>query len=86
MAKRSSTRQWYISRSLESVVSLREVIEVLTIEETMHGLELESATRRRKIIINILITHAARLNKRAFIKSLKEKYDVPYSIENSGRG
>jgi len=62
---------------------LGEIIDELTHEEVIAALDLESGTRRRKSIINRLISRATRLNELAYTKSLKEIYHGTYPIQSS---
>lgn len=68
------TRSWYISEALTSVHRLNSVINDLTVVEVTKCLELESASGRRRSIIDRLIKRAIRLNEISFSTSLRKKY------------
>jgi competence protein ComGF len=70
----SGVREWHVKRALESMVALAEIAKELTLAEVMYCLALETKTRRRKSILNALIRHAARLNKRDYVRYLKGQY------------
>lgn len=72
-------RQWYVSQALSSVTRLNEVLAELTEAEVTACLELESATNRRRSILDRLISRAVRLNEISYSQSLKEKYHVSNS-------
>ena len=67
-------RKWYLNQSLASFRRLNEVLSDLTQEEIIAALDLESATRRRRSVIDRLISRAVRLNEIDFNQSLQEKY------------
>lgn len=84
MPKRSpalDTRKFYVARVMESVIAAREHAGDLTQEEVLHCLALESSTRRRKAITDILITHAVRFYR----QSLTEKYHAPAVVDSANR-
>lgn len=82
MKKWPPIRKFQVSRALESVVALAEVMDDLTEEEVLHCLEVESSSQRRKAIIDALIRRAVKFNKQRYVQQLKEKYSVPSVIEN----
>ena len=67
-------RKWYLDQALESFVRLNEVLSELTQAEVMAALDLESASRRRKSVIDRLISRAVRLGEIELNRYLKEKY------------
>ena len=69
-----SVRQNYIQAALDTFESLSKVIGELTEEEVYACLNLEAASRRRRSIVDRLISKAVRLNELKFKNSLKEKY------------
>jgi len=70
-------RQWYVTRALESFLSLTEIINQLTEEEVLAALELEDATQRRRSIVERLLQRAVRLRTLAVSKDLKERFHGP---------
>lgn len=66
--------QWNVDQALLSFHSLNNIVGELTEEEVFKCLELETASRRRKSIINRLISRAVRINELRYSTSLKEKY------------
>lgn len=80
-----TVRQWYVSEALHSMRRLEEIIDELSQEEIIAALDLESGSRRRKSIINRLISKAVRLNELAYSNKLKEFYHGTYPIESSVR-
>ena len=72
----STIRKWHVHQALQSAVLLAEMLATLTEEEVHHCLDLETASRRRKSLIEMLINRAARYNKQHYIASLKEKHHV----------
>jgi len=79
----ANNRRWYAVRALESAALLAATIDQLSEKEVLHCLSLEAASRRRKTLLTALIRRAARFNKARYINYLKEKYNVPYLIEDS---
>lgn len=69
-----SVRKWNINQALESFSRLNEVLSDLTPEEVVACLDLEAGTRRRRSIINRLISRAVRLNEIEFNQKLQKKY------------
>lgn len=69
-----SIRKWYLDQALASYPSLKKVLGKLTQEEVLAALELESATRRRRSLIDRLISRAVRLNEIDYNRQLKEKF------------
>jgi hypothetical protein len=73
-----AVRKWHMSRALESYSALNEVIGELTEEEVLACLDLEAATRRRRTIVDRLISRAVRLHEIPYATHLKEKYCGTY--------
>lgn len=69
-----AVRKWYLNQALASYPSLKRVLGELTQEEVLAALELESATLRRRSLIDRLISRAIRLNELTFTRQLKEQY------------
>lgn len=69
-----AVRKWYLDQALASYPSLKGVLSELTHEEVMAALDLESATLRRKSLIDRLIQRAVRLNEVAYAAQLRRKY------------
>lgn len=67
-------RKFLIGQALESFSALKEHLNNLTEEEVLAALSLESATQRRRSVIDRLISRAARLNEVRYVSQLKEKY------------
>lgn len=61
---------------------MNEVLPELTEDEVKAALELESGSRRRRSILDRLISRAIRLNELSYAKSLKEKYHGTCTIQN----
>jgi hypothetical protein len=78
-APKPTVREWYVGRALDSFQSLLEVLMELTADEVIAALELESQSRRRRAIVDRLVSRAIRLNEISYAAQLKEKYrwDVP---------
>lgn len=70
-----AVRKWYLNQALASYPSLKRVLGELTQEEVLAALELESATLRRRSLIDRLISRAIRLNELTFTRQLKEKFN-----------
>lgn len=70
-------RDWYVGQALESLECLLDVLQELTADEVIAALDLESQSRRRRSIMNRLISRAIRLNEISYSTSLKEKYKCP---------
>lgn len=76
-------RKFHVARALESVAACRDVVVELTEAEVMHCLQVETSTQRRMTVISTLIRRAAQINRRNYIRSLTEKFNVPTSgIQN----
>jgi hypothetical protein len=73
-----AVRKWHMTRALESYSALNEVIGELTEEEVLACLELEAATRRRRSVIDRLISRAVRLHEIPYATYLKEKFCGTY--------
>lgn len=67
-------RKWYVGQALESFARLCEIIDDLTYEEVIACLDLEASTRRRRSVLNRLISRAVRLAEIDLNRNLKEKY------------
>jgi hypothetical protein len=67
-------RKFYIDQALSGYAGLRRVLNDLTMEELLAALELESATMRRRSVIDRLVSRAIRLNEILFTKQLRSKY------------
>lgn len=83
-----SVRNWYVSESLESFQKLTQYLNELTEEEVIAALELEAASRRRRSIVDRLISRAVRLRELEYVAILKEKYHGTQPVESdvgSGR-
>lgn len=70
-------RDWYVGQALESYERLNEVLMELTEDEITKALEVESGSRRRRSIMDRLVSRAVRLNEIEFSKQLKKKYLIP---------
>ena len=69
-----SGRKWYVSEALVSYRRLLSVVDELTLAEVTACLDLESATQRRRSVLDRLITKAVQLNVIVLTKVLTEKY------------
>jgi hypothetical protein len=69
-----AVRKWHLGQALESFARLNEIITELTEDEVLAALELEAASRRRRSMIDRLISRAVRLNEMNYVANLKEKY------------
>lgn len=78
-------RQWYVSEALHSMRRLEEIIDEVSHDEVIAALALESGSRRRKSIINRLISRAVRLNELEYSNKLKELYHGTPNLENPVR-
>lgn len=67
-------RRNYVQAALESYESLNKVVGELTEEEVYACLKLESASRRRRSLVDRLISRAVRINELQFKSQLTEKY------------
>ena len=72
--KPASVRKWYLNQALESFKRLNEVLNELTQQEVLACLNLEAASRRRRSVIDRLISRAIRLAEIELSRQLKEKY------------
>lgn len=70
----SAVRKFYVGQALQSFGSLNEVLQELTEKEVLACLRLEAASRRRRSILNRLISRAARLNEVSYVAKLKEQF------------
>lgn len=78
-----SVNKWRIDQALSSFHRLNELLPELTEEEIFACLDLEAATRRRKSMINRLISRAVRINEIRYSNQLKGKYHGTSTVENS---
>jgi hypothetical protein len=69
-----AVRQNYVQSALKNFEDLNKVIGELTEEEVYACLNLESASRRRRSIVDRLISKAVRLHELQFKSQLREKY------------
>ncbi len=69
-----SVRKWYVSEALVSYRRLLSVVDELTLAEVTACLDLESATQRRRSVLDRLITKAVQLNVIVLTQALTEKY------------
>lgn len=69
-----TVRRNYVQAALSDFAALNKVIGQLTEEEVFACLNLEAASRRRRSILDRLISKAVRLNELKFKTELKEKY------------
>lgn len=69
-----AVRKWHIDQALASYPSLKRVLGELTEEEVLAALDLESATMRRRSVIDRLISRAVRLNELSYSRQLKERF------------
>lgn len=69
-----AVRKWHLDQALASYPSLKRVLGELTEEEVLAALDLESATMRRRSVIDRLISRAVRLNELSYSRQLKERY------------
>jgi len=70
----NSVRKWYLTEALVSYRRLLSVLPELKLEEVMAALNLESATQRRRSLIDKLISRAVQLEGITLTKALSEKY------------
>ena len=82
MEAHKEVRQWYVSEALDSVRRLNDILDELSEEEVIAALELESGSRRRRSIVERLISRAVRLNELKYVAHLKEKYHGTSPIES----
>lgn len=80
-----AVNKWRIDEALTSFTRLNDIIDELTEEEVFACLDLESASRRRKSLINRLISRATRINEVRYSTSLKEKYHGTSTVQNPER-
>lgn len=79
----SNVREWHVKRALESVTALAEVADELTEDEALFCLDLETKTRRRKSIVDVLMRLAVKLRRRAYIEHLETHYHAAYPVTDS---
>jgi hypothetical protein len=78
-AQKNKVRDWYVNQALESVVRLNEILSELTEDEVIAALRLESQSRRRRSIVDRLISRAVRLRELTYVNYLKEHYSYATS-------
>jgi hypothetical protein len=69
-----SVRKYYVDQALVSFKRLNEVLADLTLPEVMACLDLEVGSRRRRSIVDRLISRAVRLEEINLNRQLKDKY------------
>lgn len=69
-----TVRKHYVSQALESFQALTRLLPKLTENEVFACLELETATLRRKSVVDRLISRAARLHEIVYVAKLKERF------------
>ena len=69
---------WLVTRALDSFLALDAVLNELTHADVIAALELESSTRRRRSVLDRLISRAVRLNEISYKRQLKGKYHGPH--------
>ena len=72
--KNPTVRDWYVGEALKSMVRLTELLPELTGDEVIAALKLESRSRRRRSVIDRLISRAVRLNEITYSNSLRKSY------------
>ena len=77
-----SVRKWYVSEALVSYRRLLSVVDELTLAEVTACLDLESATQRRRSVLDRLISRAVRLAEIELNRQLKEKYHGTSLVED----
>lgn len=80
-----SVRKWQTAQALKSCRVLNTVADSLTLEEVTVCLNLEAASRRRRSVIDRLITRAVRLAEFETRKRLQEKYHGKNPQVDAGR-
>lgn len=78
-------RKWYVGQALKSFTSLIGVLDKLTEKEVMAALALEAATKRRRSIIDRLISRAVRIRELAYSRQLKEKFHGTHPVQSPVR-
>lgn len=63
-----------VAQALESMASLKGIVNDLTEEEVLACLKLEAAAQRRASILTRLISRAARLKEISYVDDLKKKF------------
>jgi hypothetical protein len=69
-----ATRRWYMDQALGSYAGLNRVLHELTEEEVLACLKLESASSRRRSIVDRLISRAVRLRELTYVAQLRDKF------------
>lgn len=73
-APKKKIRGWYVSQVLDSFVRLTELLSELTEDEVLAALHLESQSRRRRSIMDRLVSRAVRLNELKYAETLRLKF------------
>lgn len=81
----SPIRRNYVQAALESYENLSKVIGDLEESEVYACLDLETASRRRRSIMDRLISRAVRIHELNFKSQLQEKYHGSYQSTHQGR-
>lgn len=81
-----SPRRYYIDLALSSCANLATTLEKLTEPEVLLCLELEAGSRRRRSILDRLISRAVRLNELSYNIALKEKFHGTHPLQDHDRG
>ena len=69
-----SVRRALVAQALESFQGLAAALHELTEEEVLACLEVESASLRRRSMLDRLISRAVRLRELSYAAQLKEKF------------
>ena len=80
------TRRYYIDRALSNFANLTTTLSELTEPEVLLCLELEAGSRRRRSVLDRLISRAVRLNELSYNRQLKEKFHGSHSLQDHDRG
>ena len=78
-------RKWYVGQALKSFTGLIDILPKLTEKEVMAALALEAATRRRRSIIDRLISRAVRIRELDYSRQLKEKFHGTHPVQSPVR-
>lgn len=81
-----TVRKFQIDQALTSFTSLVTVLHELSEEEVLACLALEAGSRRRRSILDRLISRAVRLNELSYNQRLKEKFHGTCSQQDPQRG
>lgn len=82
---KKQVRDWYVSEALSSMMRLNELLLELTEDEVIAALTLESQSRRRRSIVDRLISRAVRMNEVNYSTTLRNKYHGTSTIQNPVR-